>query len=275
MSGMNAMTTRRKLAIASWTAPSEGNIYGKLRLDCTNVLRYIDHLRATTGEKVTMTHIVGRAVGLALAQTPSLNGRIFLGRYIPHDRVAVAFLVSIEEGGNLAKFKVDDVDKKGTGALARELREGAQRLQKGQDAAFQKSQGPLKLLPTWLIRPLVRLSGWLTACAGLSVPALGLEQFPFGSCIITSVGMFGLDEGFAPHTPWAHVPLLVLIGAVTEQPAIVGGAVVARPEVIITATIDHRYLDGAQGGVLAKTLRALFAEPWRLDGLAEAPWAAA
>ena len=35
-------------------------------------------------------------------------------------------------------------------------------------------------------------------------PGLGLEAFPFGSAVITSVGMMGLDEGFAPPTPFAR-----------------------------------------------------------------------
>ena len=35
------MTPRRKLSIASWSAPSEGNIYGKLTVDATAVLSLI------------------------------------------------------------------------------------------------------------------------------------------------------------------------------------------------------------------------------------------
>ena len=35
------MTTRRKLAIATWGAPTEGNIYGRLALDTEEVERYL------------------------------------------------------------------------------------------------------------------------------------------------------------------------------------------------------------------------------------------
>ncbi len=63
-------TLRRKLAIASWSSPSEGNIYGKLTVDATEALAYLDHLRETTGEKVTVTHLVGKAVAEALAAEP-------------------------------------------------------------------------------------------------------------------------------------------------------------------------------------------------------------
>ena len=47
---MDFNNTRRKLAIASWSAPREGNIYGKLTLDATEALAYIEWLRAKTGD---------------------------------------------------------------------------------------------------------------------------------------------------------------------------------------------------------------------------------
>src|SRR5437868_3292437 len=39
---MSKMSTRRKLAIATWGNPGEGNIYGKLTLDATEALAYLD-----------------------------------------------------------------------------------------------------------------------------------------------------------------------------------------------------------------------------------------
>ena len=268
---MKQMTTRRKLAIATWGPPREGNIYGKMTLDATNVVAWLQHLRETSGEKVTITHFIGRAVGEALANAPGLNGYLRLGRYIPHTSVSLAYLVALEEGANLAKVKIENIDKKSVADIAAELRALAVRLREGKDDEFNKSQNPLKLLPTWIIRPLVWMTGLLTSSFGLQVKALGLEPFPFGSCIVTSIGMFGLDEGYAPHTPFARVPLLVLIGALRDAPAVADGALVIRKQITITATVDHRFMDGHQGGVLAGVIRQCFAAPWRLEGLQAPP----
>lgn len=265
---MRKMTTRRKLAIATWAAPNEGTIYGKLTVDATEALAYLAHVRATTGEKVTITHLVGKVVGNALAQAPGLNGYLRFGAYVPHERVNVTYLVALEEGADLAKAKVDDIDKKSVVEVARDLRGRAEKLRAGQDEAFKKSMGPVKILPTWLIRPILKLTGWLTASLGVNVPALGLEAFPFGSCIVTSVGMFGLDEGFAPFTPFARVPVLVLVGSVRDGVVAVDGVPTIRKQLTITATIDHRFLDGFQGGVLAKVVRDQLENPWQLDGVA-------
>lgn len=264
---MLQMTTRRKLAIATWGPPDEGNILGKLTLDATEAVAFLAHLRATTGEKVSMTHLVGKVVGNALAQAPGLNGYLRFGRYIPHDHVNVTYLVALEEGQDLAKAKVDDIDKMSVVEVAKDLRGRAAKLRSGKDDAFEKSKGPLKLLPTWLIRPMLKLTGWLTGSLGISMPAFGLEAFPFGSCIVTSVGMFGLDEGFAPFTPFARVPLLVLVGTVRDGVVAVDGVPTVRKQVTITATIDHRFLDGAQGGVLAKVVRQQIEDPWTMAGI--------
>jgi pyruvate dehydrogenase E2 component (dihydrolipoamide acetyltransferase) len=112
---------------------------------------------------------------------------------------------------------------------------------------------------------MLKVTGWLTGSLGISIPAFGLEAFPFGSCIVTSVGMFGLDEGFAPFTPFARVPVLVLVGAVHDGVVAIDGVPTVRKRLTITATIDHRFLDGAQGGVLARILREQLEDPWRLD----------
>ena len=117
---MPKMSNRRKLAIASWGNPREGNIYGKLTFDATEALAYVDHLRQTTGEKVTITHFVDKACGEALKKEPTLNGFIRLGAFVPHETVDIAFLVALEEGKNLAKAKVCRVDDKSVTDIARE-----------------------------------------------------------------------------------------------------------------------------------------------------------
>ena len=260
------MSVRRKLSIATWSAPSEGNIYGKLTLDATEALRYVAHHREQSGEKVTITHLVGKAVALAMSRAPGLNGVIRLGTYVQRSSVDVAFLVALEEGQNLAKAKICDYDRKSVVDAAVELRQLAEKLHQGRDEQFNKSMGPLKWMPTWLIRPLVKVTGYVASVLGWSVPALGVEAYPFGSCIITNVGVFGLDEGYAPPTPFAHVPVYVLMGAIRDAPWVNDrGELEVRPQITITATIDHRYMDGAQGGVLANTMREVFADPWSLD----------
>jgi pyruvate dehydrogenase E2 component (dihydrolipoamide acetyltransferase) len=265
------MSLRRKIAIATWSSPKEGNIYGKISVDMSNALAYIDFLRKTSSQKITVTHLVGKAAAVALKDCPDINGRIFLGKYIPHKTVDMAFLVSLEGGKDLAKFKVLDMDKKTTVEIASDLALGARRLREGKDANFEKPKGLIKFLPTWLIRPLLWLTGYISGAMGIDVEFLGLEKFPFGAGIITSVGMFGLDEGYAPPTPFARVPLYITIPEVKKRPVVVEDQIVIRPMLDVTATIDHRFLDGHRGAILAKVMRNLLENPWIMDGYQERP----
>lgn len=265
MATRSPMTTRRKLSIATWAPPNEGNIYGKLVIDASKLDAAISRLREATGEKITVTHLVGKAVAMGLAACPGLNGRIRLGTYIPHDTVDVTFLVNLEGGQDLAKAKVPETDKKSLAEIARALQQKALALRGGKDPDFEKTKGVLRILPTWILRPLVWFTGFLGGSLGWNVAPLGVEAFPFGSCIITSVGMFGIDEGYAPHTPFARVPLLLVVGAIRNAVVADGDQAVVRPQLTLTATIDHRFIDGFQIARLAGIVRDLLENPEKLE----------
>jgi pyruvate/2-oxoglutarate dehydrogenase complex dihydrolipoamide acyltransferase (E2) component len=268
--GRQRNSVRRKLAIAAWRGPREPNIYGKLELDATEALAYLEQVRERSGERVTLTHLVGRATGEALAAEPTLNGRIRLGTFVPNERVSLAFLVTMPDGSDLARAKVEDIDRKSLPEIAAELRERSERLRSGGDRDWEQSKQIVRALPTWLLRPVVWSTGWFTASLARGAPALGLEPQPFGSAIVTNVGMLGLDEAWVPPTPFARVPLYVLIGAVRDRPVVVEDRVEIRPMLTVCATIDHRYIDGFQAATLARTFRRVFEDPHRLDATGRA-----
>jgi hypothetical protein len=73
--------------------------------------------------------------------------------------------------------------------------------------------------------------------------------------------MFGLPQGFAPLARFYRMPLLVLVGEITDKPVAIGGKVKVRPMLPLTATIDHRYADGWHISQLLKPFKAYFADP--------------
>jgi pyruvate/2-oxoglutarate dehydrogenase complex dihydrolipoamide acyltransferase (E2) component len=84
---------------------------------------------------------------------------------------------------------------------------------------------------------------------------------PFGSALITSVGMFGIDTAFAPLLPVARCPILILVPEVRPRPWVVDDHLEVRPVLRLCATFDHRLIDGAAAGRLARALHASFANP--------------
>lgn len=258
------MNTRRKIAIATWSSPREGNIHGKLTVDIDNALAYIEGLRAQSGARVTLTHLIGKAVGHALAQVPDVNSCIVFGRTVPRTSVDVSFLVALAGGADLAKVKVSGIDRKPLWQVAAELNEATSRLRAGHNP-FNKSRPWLRILPTWLLRPTLSLLGYVTGVLGINLPAFGVEAFPFGVCVITNIGSLGIEEGYVPATPFAHVPLYVAITTVKSRPVVRDGHVVIRRQLDLMATIDHRFVDGYQIGQLAKHVREALEHPHILE----------
>lgn len=266
-SGGYEMSARRRISIASYRPPREGVIHGSMTLDCSKVAKYLAEVNAAGAQgrdasPVTITAFVGAVVGRALRASPSLNGRIHLGRYIPHERVNVAFLVQVNDGENLAQVLVEDIDELSPVEVHSQLRAKAEAVRSGKDENFEKSINLTRRMPTPILRRVLSFGGFVTT--GLGLPFAGQPAFPFGSAVITSVGMLGVDEAFVPPTPFLRVPLYVAIGRMRDMVFAESGEPVVRPGITLTATLDHRFIDGFQAGVLANRVREGFDNPWLL-----------
>jgi len=258
------MNLRQKLAISTWSISDDGHIFAKVEVDATNLQKYIERVRQETGKKITVTHAVGRAAGIAL-ENSTLNARIAFGRYLKNKTVDVSFLVALEDGKNLAPTVVRNTNLKSTIEICSELTERSGLLRNNKDAEFKKNMDLVKILPTFLLRPVSQFLGVLTGDLGIGIPALGLKERPFGSCMITSMGMLGVEEAFAPFTPFARVPLLLLVGAIKDQPAVREGKIVIIPTLKISVTMDHRYIDGVEAARIGKRFQDLLENPDHLD----------
>ena len=254
------------MTIATWKPPREGVIHGVITLDATEVLDYIERARETTGQKVTITSFVGAAAGRALALEPTLNGYIAFGKYYAYDDVSLSFLVEIDGGKQLAQVLVKDIDSKTPAEVAKALQEGAGHVRSGQDENFKKSATIASKSPTWALRRIFSLAGFMTTAMGK--PFGGQPPYPFGAAIITSVGMLGVDEAFVPPTPFARVPMYVAIGAVRDMVFAIDGKPEVRKGITIVATLDHRFVDGFQAATVARAFKRFFHEPDTLGPLA-------
>ncbi|MFO0615408.1 MAG: 2-oxo acid dehydrogenase subunit E2 [Polyangiaceae bacterium] len=250
----------RRIADAMWHGPDDPQIYGSLDVDATALSAHLAAERAA-GHPITVTHLVGRALAIALAEVPEVNVRLVGGYAIPRESVDVFFITSVAAGRELSGVKIANADRKSARDVARELTDRAKRLRAGDDPDLAKSKALLERLPKAMLRVALRVSAFVAGERAHSIPSLGLRASPFGSAIVTSVGMFGLPSGFAPISWMYNVPVLVLVGEITEKPVAIDGAVHVRPIVPICATFDHRYVDGWHVSKLLVAFRSYLAAP--------------
>ena len=255
------LSSFRRIALADWRNPNDPTVYGTLEVDATAALDYIDQLRSHGGAHVTITHLVGRAVALAIAEHPEVNARISWRRLMQRDSVDIFFQVATDSGMDLSGAKVDGVDRLSAAELARELSDKASRIREGSDPQFESMRRLMKRLPMPLLRGALSLSNLLVNDLDLDLARFGLPRDPFGSAMVTNVGSFDLDTGFAPLVPMSKVPVLVLVGAVRKRPVAVDDEVVVRPQLTLCATFDHRLMDGHQAGQVARSLKRYLASP--------------
>jgi pyruvate/2-oxoglutarate dehydrogenase complex dihydrolipoamide acyltransferase (E2) component len=257
---MQKLTGWRRVATAMWGPPNDPQIYGFADLDATQLLRFMEEARAR-GHHLTPTHLVGRGVARAIAAVPDLNVRIMGTRAFPRSSIDVFFITAVRGGHDLSGVKVERADQLSAVAIGEQLAPRARTLKTGKDREFSRTKRFMETMPRPAMRAALRATVLVTEKLQLDVPPLALHRNPFGSAMITSVGMFGLPHGFAP-LGWVYdVPLIVLVGEVTEQPVVVNHEVVVRPVIPISATIDHRYADGFHISRAMKAFRAYIEDP--------------
>jgi 2-oxoacid dehydrogenases acyltransferase (catalytic domain) len=254
----------RRVAGAMWRAPDDPQIYGALDVDARPILAFIERARAA-GHHVTPTHLVGRALAHALVEVPDLNVRIRRGRARPRSSVDVFFITAVAGGRDLSGVKIAGAAGKPAIEIAAELAHRSRAMKQGGDTDFARTKQMTDRLPAFLLRAALRATAFLTQELRLDISRLALHREPFGSAMVTSVGMLGLPRGFAPLAWMYDVPLLILAGEIDEQPVAVDGRVEVRPVLPITATIDHRYVDGWHVAKAMTAFRAYLAAPERFE----------
>lgn len=252
----------RRMAAAMWRSPSDPSIYGSMDVDATAALAFLRDHAERTGTKLTITHLVARAVALALRDQPELNAKVrFWGRLEQRATIDVFVTVATEGNRDLSGVRIDRADEKSLVELARALSARVGSLRRGSDASYEKSRRTFKQLPWWLGRAATRLSDVLVNELHVDLAKQGMPSDPFGSAIVTSVGMFGIDSAYAPFVPLARCPMLILVPEVRPRPWAVGDRVEVRPVLRLCATFDHRIIDGAAAGRFAHRLTQLFSTP--------------
>jgi pyruvate/2-oxoglutarate dehydrogenase complex dihydrolipoamide acyltransferase (E2) component len=249
------------MAVHAWSAPRDPTVYGIIDIDATRLLEFVERVRAESGVKVTLTHVVGKAVGLAIAERPEVNAIIRRGRIYVRDTVDVFFQVAFDGGEELAGCKVGRIDQKSVIEVAEELAARARRIREKKDDPTQQSARLLARLPPALTKLAMQLGERLTYDFDLDLSWAGMPYDAFGSVMVTNVGGFGLTVGQAPLFPPSRTPIVLTVGAVRDAPLAISGRVEVRPVLTIGASFDHRVADGYQAGRMAKRFREVLENP--------------
>ena len=99
-----------------------------------------------------------------------------------------------ERGAELSGVKVENADRKSVVEIAEELGRRSARIRSGEDPEFGKTKRMLAATPLAVLKRSLAVAAWLTVDHDLDLKRWGLPRQAFGSVMISSVGMFGIQQ---------------------------------------------------------------------------------
>lgn len=261
--GPARQSTWRRIAIGTWRTAADPSTYGLLELRADAALAYIDRLSKQTNEHITLTHFMVKAIAVTLRRHPELNSVLRFGKIYQRKAVSIFLQVARDAAGHdLSGTLVRDADQKSILEIAREMQANVHAIREVGDAKVYKIKHHLlAFLPAWAIAWVLRFGAFVTYRLNVWFPFMGLPRDAFGSAMLTNIGSLGLGIAFAPLVPYSQCPAVLALSAVEERPVVDNGQLGVGKIVWLCATIDHRVIDGIHAAKMAKTLKALLANP--------------
>jgi pyruvate/2-oxoglutarate dehydrogenase complex dihydrolipoamide acyltransferase (E2) component len=132
-----SVSSFRQIAIGTWRTTKDPSVYGAIEVEMDETLRYLEVYRAATGRRLTVTHLMAKAIGLVLAAIPDANAVLRFHRIYLRQSVDVFFQVAMKdpESGqiDLSGVTIRDADKKPIPVILDEFESAAAKVRAGKD----------------------------------------------------------------------------------------------------------------------------------------------
>jgi pyruvate/2-oxoglutarate dehydrogenase complex dihydrolipoamide acyltransferase (E2) component len=254
----------RKISLSTWKIVDDSSVHGLLKLNADKVLEYIDQNSDIT--KITLTHFMIKALAQTIKENPEANSFIRFGRLYQRKNVDIfVHIAADDDGKELTGTVIRNADKKSIIDIANELNDVAHKYKSGQESEFDNIKGLLKILPPFILRPILLLTGFILYSLNIWSPLLGMQRDPFAGIMLTNVGSLGVDLAYTPLARYSRVSFLIALGSLQDGLKLDDGNVVKTKELNITSTFDHRIIDGVHAAKISKMLRSIFENPSQLQ----------
>lgn len=251
----------RKITIGTWPYAGDPSIYGWVDIDATGIIATLKH-HEEQGMKISPTTIAAKAVAMAIAAFPPVNGVVRFGRIYHRKSVDIFLQVAPDgTGDNLSGITIRDCDKKSLAEINNEIKEKAGRIKAGDDKEFEKVKKTMDMMPGWLMATLLKFMSHILYGLNIWSPLLGSPRDGFGSAMVTSVGMLGLQRGFAPLVPYSRCPIVITVGKIEHKAVVKNGKIEVGEILPICATMDHRLIDGVGASKIFKAFSEYLEKP--------------
>ena len=227
-------------------------------------LAYVEDFRARSGQRLTVTQLVGKAAADALRRHPEANVLLRWNRPWLRRRVSVCVLV-MQPGPtgrvDLTTAVVHDADALSLMGFAAAMEECVQRVRQRRDAAIERGKRHSSFIPMGLMFEALRWLSFVWYTLNVDLAWLGMPSDPFGSVALSNVGSLGLERAWLAMIPYTRVGLCLAPGAVRDAPVLEGTAPVPGKVMSLTCTYDARLFDVELVSRVLGHIRAALEDP--------------
>src|SRR5258708_2404156 len=85
----------RKLALGTWRTVGDPSVYGTMEVRMDRALQYLSAFRERTGKRLTVLHLVARAMAEVLRQVPDANALLRWNRVYLRRRIGIFIQVAM------------------------------------------------------------------------------------------------------------------------------------------------------------------------------------
>ena len=261
---VDGLSSWRRLAPHVWDRPHDPTVYGVIDVVVERTLPYLEELSKQSGTKIRLSHLVTKALALAIRATPEGNAIVSQRSLKARRDVDVFVQVSLDGGRDLSGAKIMRADEMSLVDIAKQLAERAERVRQRADPGVERTKNMVDRLPNFLLGWSVRVMEYLLYDLQLDLSRFGIASDQFGSAMVSNIGTFdgfGMNFALAPLVPISRVPIVVLVGEVQRKPVVEDDRVVVKSVVTLGCTFDHRVLDGSKAIKIAARLREVAEDP--------------
>jgi hypothetical protein len=230
---------------------NESAVYFEQRLDLTRTLPWLEKRGAR------LFHLLLHALAATLHEREHMNRFTVGRRTYQRNGVFLSFAAkkAMSDDAPLATIKRRFERDETFDALVSSLSGDINEARSDKPSHIDKELSVLLKLPAFLLAFLIGLLKRLYAW-GLAPRSLVDTDPMYTSAFVANLGSIKLDAAYHHLYEHGNCPLFVVIGQVDEVPAVVNGALVARPTLTMRYSYDERIEDGLYA---ARSLK-LFAE---------------
>ena len=238
------LTFSRKMVIASVRANVKSAIHCVTEMDVTEVRERIRLIHEEGGPKLSFTAYLVKCFSKALQDHPGMNSFLRGRRLILLEEVTVSVLVERDLGNELVPepLAIRAAQNKSLLQIHNEIREAQQK--QGTGLGNLSGSTWIRIIPAFLLNLFVKVADRNIVMAK-----------KYGKVAVTAVGMFSKSATwFIPH---GTATVLLTVGGISKKPVWQDGQFEPREMLHITASFDHRIVDGAPAARFMKQLAGL------------------